>query len=55
MRAITKIVIHNRTDNNTIRDRAIGIKVQILADDGITIIHEQAAITSSLGIYTFNY
>ena len=55
MRAITRIVIYNRIDNNTIRDRAIGIKVQILADDGITIIHEQAAITSGASTYTFNY
>ena len=55
MRAITRIVIYNRTATTSVRSRAIGIKVQILADDGITIINEQATITSANNIYTFNY
>ena len=55
MRAITKIVLYNRSDDATTRGRAIGIKVQILADDGITIIHEQPAISSANNTYTFNY
>jgi len=32
MRAITRIVIYNRTATTSVRSRAIGIKVQILAE-----------------------
>ena len=50
---IEKIKITNRVD--CCKERAIGIKAQILGSDGTTVIDETPAITTTADTYTFTF
>ena len=53
VKEITTIVITNRTD--CCKDRAIGIKVQILGSNGTTVVKETPTITTTADSYTFTF
>ena len=52
---ISRVKIWNRTGALELQDRAIGIKVQLIHADGVTILKEEDVITTGLPSYTFQY
>ncbi|CBI70128.1 hypothetical protein OtV2_129 [Ostreococcus tauri virus 2] len=50
---IKKLVITNRT--SCCKNRAVGVKVVILADDGTTVVKETPAITNTADTYTLTF
>ena len=55
LKDIKKIVITNRPGSDAVKDRAIGIKAIIYANNGITPIRETPVITTRANTYTLTF
>ena len=55
LKNIKKIVITNRTGTNAVKDRAIGIKAIIYANNGTTVVKETPMITTRADTYTLTF